>query len=303
MNYLHKSNSLTLLAALFSLALLVPACQDTGTTDGGTTPDTGTTPDGGTLDGATPDGATPDGATPDGATPDGATPDGGGGTLAPVALGSAGNFVILSKSGIDTVPASVVTGDMGVSPIDSTGITGFSLVVDASNEFSTSTQVTGHIYAPDYAAPTPSMLTTAVGAMETAYTDAAGRTSPDFTELGAGAIGGMTLVPGLYKWGTDLGISTDVTLAGGPTDVWIFQIAGGLNLANGIHVNLSGGALPKNIFWQSFGQVQIGTTAHMEGILLSQTGITLGTGATVNGRLMAQTSVTLDQSTVTQPAL
>jgi len=303
MNYLHKSNSLTLLAALFSLALLVPACQDTGTTDGGTTPDTGTTPDGGTLDGATPDGATPDGATPDGATPDGATPDGGGGTLAPVALGSAGNFVILSKSGIDTVPASVVTGDMGVSPIDSTGITGFSLVVDASNEFSTSTQVTGKVRAPDYSPPTPASLTTAVSNMETAYTDAAGRTTPDYTELGAGEIGGLTLAPGLYKWGTGLSISTDVILAGGPNDVWIFQIAGDVTQANGIKVTLSGGALPKNIFWQAFGQVMIGTTAHMEGIVLCQTAVILGTGASVNGRLLAQTSVTLDQSTVTQPAL
>ena len=151
-------------------------------------------------------------------------------------------------------------------------------------------------------APTPANLTTAVSNMEAAYTDAAGRTTPDFTELGAGEIGGLTLVPGLYKWGTDVTISTNVTLNGSATDVWIFQIAGGITQASATQVILTGGALPKNVFWQSFGVVSIGTTAHMEGVVLSQTAITLGTGASANSRLLAQTAVTLDGNTVTQPA-
>ncbi|MDP3183810.1 MAG: Ig-like domain-containing protein [Anaerolineales bacterium] len=221
---------------------------------------------------------------------------------APVNLGTAGNFVILAKSGISTVPTSAVTGDIGVSPIDQTAITGFSETMDATNTFSTSTQVTGKIYAADYAVPTPANLTTAVSDMETAYTDAAGRTLPDATELGAGEIGGLTIVPGLYKWGTDVLISTDVTLNGGPNDVWIFQISGGITQASATKVILTGGALPKNIFWQSFGVVALDTTAHMEGVILAQTAITLNTGATINGRLLAQTAVTLDQNTVTQPA-
>jgi hypothetical protein len=221
---------------------------------------------------------------------------------APVVLGTAGNFAILAKSGISTVPASAVTGDIGVSPIDQTAITGFSETADASNTFSTSTQVTGKIYAADYAPPTPTYMTTAVSDMEIAYTDAAGRSLPDFTELGAGEIGGLTLVPGLYKWGTGVSISTDVTLSGGPNDVWIFQIAGGLTQASATNVTLIGGALPKNIFWQVFGIVDIGTTAHFEGIALVQTAINLGTGASANGRLLAQTAVTLDQNAVTQPA-
>lgn len=221
---------------------------------------------------------------------------------APVLLGSAGSFVILAKSGVDTVPTSVVTGDIGTSPIDSTALTGFSLTVDASNEFSTSSQVTGRLYAADYTSPTSSNLTTAISDMATAYTDAAGRPTPDQSELGGGEIGGLTLVPGLYKWGTGVLISSDVTLSGGPNDVWIFQIAGDVTQANGTRVNLSGGAQAKNIFWQTFGQFQLGTTAHTEGIVLCQTAIVLSTGASVNGRLLAQTAVTIDQSTVTQPA-
>jgi hypothetical protein len=219
----------------------------------------------------------------------------------PVNLGTAGKFSILAKSGISTVPTSAITGDIGVSPIDSTGITGFSLILTAASPFATSTQVAGKVYAPDYADPTPANLTAAIGDMQTAYTDAAGRSTPDFTELGAGEIGGRTLVPGLYKWGTDVMITSDVTLNGGPNDVWIFQIAGGITLANGKKVNLAGGAQARNIFWQSFGVVSIGTTAHFEGIVMTQTSITLDTGASVNGRLLAQTAVTLDASTVTAP--
>jgi len=210
--------------------------------------------------------------------------------------------VILAESGISTVPNSVITGDIAVSPIAATAITGFTLTADASNVFSTSTQVTGSVYAADYAVPTPSNLTTAVGDMQTAYTDAAGRPLPDFTELAAGDISGLTLVPGLYKWGTGVLINDDVTLAGGANDVWIFQIAGGLTMAAGKNVFLSGGALPKNIFWQVADVVSLGTTAHFEGIVLAQTAITLNTGASINGRLLAQTAVTLDQSTVTKPA-
>ena len=224
------------------------------------------------------------------------------GGLAPVNLGTAGNFAILAKTGISTVPTSKVTGDMGVSPIAATAMTGFSLILDSTGTFSTSSQVTGKAYAADYTSPTPSNLTTAVSNMEAAYTDAAGRPTPNFTELGSGDISGLTLVPGLYKWGTGVLISTDVILSGGPNDVWIFQIAGGITQASGARVLLAGGALPKNIFWQAAGTVALNTTAHMEGIVLSQTGITLATGATVNGRLLAQTAVTLDASTVTQPA-
>jgi hypothetical protein len=220
---------------------------------------------------------------------------------ASVVLGAAGNFVILAKSGISTVPTSAVTGDIGVSPIARGGITGFSETMDASNTYSTSTQVTGKVYAADYTSPTPSKLGTAVLDMEAAYTDAAGRAA-DYTELGTGNIGGMTLPPATYKWSSGVSIPTDVTLDGGPNDVWIFQISGGITQASATKVIMTGGALAKNVFWQAVGVVALDTTAHMEGIVLSQTAITLATGATVNGRLLAQTAVTLQMNTVTQPA-
>ncbi|MDP3274970.1 MAG: ice-binding family protein [Deltaproteobacteria bacterium] len=218
-----------------------------------------------------------------------------------VNLHSAGNFVILAKTGISNVPQSAITGDIGVSPAAATYLTGFSLTADRTNEFSTSPQLTGRAYASDYAAPTPANLTAAVSDMETAFTDAAGRAA-NVTELGAGNIGGMTLRPAVYAWGTGLLIPTNVTLNGSATDVWIFQIAQNLTIANGVRVVLSGGAVPQNVFWQVAGSVSIGTTAHCEGVILTRTAVTLRTGATLNGRIFAQTAVNLDGATVTQPA-
>jgi uncharacterized protein YcbX len=220
---------------------------------------------------------------------------------APVLLGTAGNFVILAKTAVSTVPSSAITGDVGVSPAATSFLTGFSLTMVGTTS-ATSTQVTGNLYGADMTTPTNSNLTTAVSDMQTAYTDAAGRPTPDVLNLGSGEIGGQTLAPGLYTWTTGVTISTDVTLSGGPNDVWILQIPGNLTMSAAKHVILAGGAKAKNIFWQLTGAVDIGAGAHFEGIMLSQTAITLKTGASMNGRALAQTAVALDQNAVTQPA-
>jgi hypothetical protein len=214
---------------------------------------------------------------------------------APVNLRSAGDFVILTKSGITDVPTSAVTGDVGTSPI--TG----------AADLLTCTEVTGLVFSVNAAGPepcyikNPTKLTAAVLDMETAYEDAAGRSRPDFTELKRGDIGGLTLAPGLYKWSTTVSIPTDVTLSGSSNDVWIFQIAGNLNQSNGVTIHLKGGALAKNVFWQVAGLSMLGTTSNFEGILLCKTLIAVQTHATVNGRLFSQTAVTLQMNKVTQP--
>jgi hypothetical protein len=222
---------------------------------------------------------------------------------APVSLGKAGTYVILTKSGVTNVPTSYIVGNIGVSPIAATAITGFALKANSTNTYSTSIQVLGKIYAANYASPTPANLTTAVSNMQTAYTNAAGRKLPDFTELYAGNLSSKTLTPGLYKWSTDVYATKNVSLKGGPNAVWIFQISGNLTLASGVRVTLSGGAQAKNIFWQVAGGagVILGTTSHMEGILLAKTAIHLQTGASLHGRALAQTAVTLDKNMVVNP--
>ena len=228
---------------------------------------------------------------------------------APVVMGSiigagtvtAPNYVILAKTTVTTTGTTAITGDLGLSPAAASFYTGFGQTLDSTGCFSTSSLVTGKLFASDYSTggcTTPSLLTTAVGNMQTAYTDAAGR-APDFTEIGAGNIGGMTLPPGTYKWSSAVLIPTDVTLNGTANDTWIFQIAGGITQASGAQVKLTGGAVAQNVFWQAADVVDIGTTALMQGVILAQTQISLKTGATVNGRLLAQTQVTLQANAVT----
>jgi uncharacterized protein (TIGR03437 family) len=216
----------------------------------------------------------------------------------PVNLGSAGNFVILSKTGITDVPTSAIVGNIGASPI-----TGAAIHVSCA-------EVTGTIYAVDAAGPAPcavmnsSLLGTAIGNMATAYTDAAGRTIPDFVNLGAGNISGKTLAPGLYHWTTDVtSDNTGFTLSGGPNAVWIFQVAGNVNLANGAHVTLTGGAQATNIFWQIAGGsgLTLGTGAVFYGNALTATAVIMNTGASLTGRALAVTDVTLAMSPVTSP--
>jgi len=227
------------------------------------------------------------------------TTAGAGSGLAAVDLGAAGNYVILAKTAISNISTSAVTGDLGLSPAATSYITGLSLT--NATGYATSAQVTGKIYAADMAAPTPINLTTAVNNMITAYTDAAGRTTPDFSELGTGNIGGMTLTPGLYKWTNTVTLPSDITISGSSTAVWIFQIAGNLSVSNAVNITLTGGAQAKNIFWQVAGTATLGTTSHFEGIILSQTAVTIQTGASFHGRALAQTAVVLDGNAVTQP--
>jgi hypothetical protein len=211
-----------------------------------------------------------------------------------VSLGRARRFAILTETGITDVASSAITGAVGTSPI-----TGAADLLSCA-------EVTGKILSVDTAGPFPCSLMRpvqlgrAVGAMQTAYTDAAGRT-PTFTEVGGGNIGGLTLSPGVYSWSTGVTIPSNVTLNGGIHAVWIFQIAQDLIVSSGQSVVLSGNAQAKNVYWQVAGQAILGSTSHFEGNLLSKTLIALQTGASVKGRLLAQTAVTLQQNSVIRP--
>jgi hypothetical protein len=231
---------------------------------------------------------------------------GGNGSANPVSLGAAGNYTILAKSAVISIPLSVVTGNVGLSPNARGGFTGWDLITEPTDTSFASAQVAapGKLYAADNVGGTTSVdLTTAVNSMGTAYTDAAGRTatSAATTNVGAGTLTSLTLAPGVYEWGTSVSIPTNLTLNGGSTDVWIFKVAGTLDMAAAKSVILSGGAQAKNIFWQVAGAVNIGANTHFEGIILGKTAITFGNLASINGRLLSQTAVTIGATTVTAP--
>lgn len=220
-----------------------------------------------------------------------------------VDLATVGEYVILTKSGVTNVPTSVITGHVGTSP--STSITGLDLVADATGTFSTSAQVVagGRVYAADDLAPTPANLTAAIDDATDAFGFADAKTPTVVNNPVGGNLTGENLVPGVYTW--DTGVTVDpagaVTLTGTATDIWVLRTTGDITLGSGSRVTLAGGALPQNVFWRTAGVAALGTTAHMEGIVMSGTSITLATGATVNGRLIASTAVTLDANTVTRP--
>lgn len=220
-----------------------------------------------------------------------------------VNLGTAGDFTILSKTGITTTGATAITGDLGISPAAASDVTGFGLVLDATGTFATSSLVTGRIYAADQSGGggiTSSMLTTAVGDMETAYT-AANAAATTVLNAGSGNLGGLTLPAGVYTFGTGVTIPTTLTLNGSSSDVWIFKISGNLSLASATSVLLTGGATADNVFWAVAGTTTLGSTSAMKGTILggpATTTIAFGTGATLTGKALGQKEVTLDANTI-----
>jgi hypothetical protein len=206
---------------------------------------------------------------------------------APVNLGSAAHFAILAGAAVTTTGGGIINGDVGASPITGAAI------------HLTQAQVNGTIYAVDAAGPAgsvidPALLLTAKGDLTTAFNDAAGRTptpSGPFLNPGAGNIGGLNLVPGLYKFtGTALITGSDVTLTGGPDDVWIFQIAADLEVGSTVQVILAGGAQARNIFWQVGTSATIGTFAVFKGTIMADQAITMNTSSTMDGRALAFTA-------------
>ena len=223
--------------------------------------------------------------------------------LLPVDLGEAAHFAVLAGYAVTNVPASDITGDVGIRPAAESFITGFAQT-DYTG-YALSQQITGSIFASDMADPTPAMLTLAKGDLTIAYNDAAGRTptpTGTFLNPGAGNLAGMNLVPGLYKFTGAAIATTSFTLTGSATDVWIFQIASSLTVSNGVHITLAGGARPANIFWQVGTEANLGTTVQFEGTIMADASITMDSGATLNGRALAFTGIiALDQCYIIIP--
>lgn len=137
--------------------------------------------------------------------------------------------------------------------------------------------------------------------LTTAYNNAAG--AGPCTSVGA-ALGGLTLVPGVYCAGT-MGLTGLLTLNG--SGLYIFQIGSTLTTASSSRVILIGGAQPCDVFWQVGSSATIGTSTSFVGNILANTSITMTTGATLNGRALAGAvapsgAVTLDTNRIIQPS-
>jgi len=219
----------------------------------------------------------------------------------PVELGEAAHFTILAGAEITTTGGGMINGDVGAYPI-----AGSAIGIPP-------TQVNGIIYARDATGTQASnvvidadLLLRAKNDMHTAWVDAAGRTpvpSGDRLNPQGGNLGGLTLVPGLYKITTVAYITgSDLTLVGGPDDVWIFMCDQNLEVGSGIKVILAGGALAKNIFWQVGTSATLGTGSVFKGTIIADAAVTMMSTSTMEGRALAFTEgVTFDGTGGTLP--
>jgi hypothetical protein len=207
-----------------------------------------------------------------------------GAAVATVNLGTAGTFGVLAGSTVTNTGATIVNGDLGVSP--GTAITGFPPGT-----------VTGAVHDDDgVAAGAQSDLTAA-------YNDAAGRSPSGSVGPFIGA--GQTLAPGVYNATSSLDLGGALTLNahGDPDAVWIFQIGSTLVTNSASSILLTGGAQACNVFWQVGSSATLGTHSSFDGSILALTSITVTTGDTVMGRALARNgAVTLDDDTFTVPA-
>lgn len=190
-----------------------------------------------------------------------------------------GDFSVLAGSTVTNTGATVVTGDVGVSP--GTAITGFPPGL-----------ATGTLHHADAAASQAQATLTA------AYNDAAGRSGGATV---AGDLTGKTLTAGVYKSTSSLALTGDLTLdaQGNTSAVFIFQIGSTLTTGSNSHVVLTNGASACNVFWQVGSSATLGTNSVFDGNILALTSITLTTGANLQGRALARNgAVTLDSNTI-----
>ena len=213
----------------------------------------------------------------------------------PIGLGTATDFAIVSYAGVtnvDSPVATVISGNVGVSPLTSTAVTGFTpTTLLPGGEVHTATTGDGSIAAG------------AKAAASTAY-DAGLQTPLEITAQ----LGGRTLGPDAYgpitADGNAFQLTGDLVLDGqGSYDsIFLFTANGSLTTASSSRVLLQNGAQACNVFWRLGDDVILGASSSFVGTAMAYSAINLLAGAQVEGRLLAQTeSVTLISNTITTP--
>ena len=199
---------------------------------------------------------------------------------ADIDLGTAGSFAVLGASTVDNTGATVVNGNLGVSP--GTSITGFPPGI-----------VNGTVHDAD------SVASQAQTDATTAYNVLAAQTP---TEILTGQdLGNHTLTYGVYFFSSSAQLTGTLMLSG-PGD-FIFQIGSTLTTANASSIVLENGAQATNVYWQVGSSATLGTTTAFDGSIIAEQSITLNTGASLMGRALALTAaVNLNDNLITIPA-
>jgi hypothetical protein len=212
-------------------------------------------------------------------------------------LGIADSFAVMAYTSITSAPTSNISGKVGLKP-------GTRSLINLNP----STEVAGgliEVYAGDDVGDPSDYLTIAREDLIAAYRDAVARpTDRDKVEAYKGKPGGKILPPGIYRWSSGATISSDMTLEGNDTDVFIFQIDGDMSVAPKVRIVLSGGARAKNIFWQVSGKVTLESTSVVPGTIMSQLTFEMKSLAQLNGRALVKNGkLLLSQNVITKPGL
>jgi len=200
-----------------------------------------------------------------------------------VPLGAAESFAVLANSTVTNTGASVINGDLGLSP--GTAVTNFppGTVINGTQRKNDSIAIQAQID------------------LTTAYNNAAGQSCTQ--DLTGQDLGGMILTPGVYCFDTSAQLTGALTLNGqnNPNSVFIFQIGSTLTTASDSSVVFIGNTQACNVFWQVGSSATLGTNTAFKGNILALTSITLDTGASLEGRALARNgAVTLDDNAVTK---
>jgi hypothetical protein len=237
-------------------------------------------------------------------------------TAGPVApsLGSAASYAVFGGGAGITNQGTLtsITGDMGTTGA-STMITGFHSPVFSYSETPLNIGAVNGVVntnAPQGSVASFALATAAAADALTAFNELAA--IPDGTDPGAGQLGGLTLLPGVYKSasGAFLITGSDLTLdAQGNADaVWVFQMASTLTVGTPIasrSVILVNGAQAKNVFWQvgSAATINGAGGGTMAGTIIASAGMTFSTAGNMavtvlNGRALSLFAVVTMVNTV-----
>lgn len=197
-------------------------------------------------------------------------------------LGTAQNFAVLAGSTATNTGPTTLTGDLGVWP--GTAATGFPPGA-----------VVGTVHLGDgVAQQAQADVTVAYNALAAMALNA---------NLSGTNLGGLTLLPGVYRFDSSAFLNGTLTLdAMGDADaMFVFQIGSTLISATGAAVLLINGADGCNTYWQVGSSATLGTGTAFQGNILAEASITLATGATItDGRALARNgAVTMDSNTIT----
>jgi type VI secretion system secreted protein VgrG len=192
-------------------------------------------------------------------------------------LQTAASFGVLASTGVTNADSqTTINGSVGSAPATPavTGIT--AAMVTGGTLYTTANAVTGQAQTD----------------ATSAYNTAGAAACPAAHNLTGQDLGGMTLAAGasnVYCFSASAGLTGVLTLTGGPSDVFIFQIpTSTLITGTNSSVVLSGGLSACNIFWQVGSSATIAANNNFVGTILAHTSITLN-GGTLLGRALANT--------------